>query len=173
MRAPQLALIAIALLGMACRPTTPRPYFAPVTGAPSGEIELDPLPATDALADVLKSDTFPVTRIERRDGYIETAWFDVRTKQPVTGRILGPDIVQIRAWVNPAKLHTSRVTIETTYRPLADPSLSDRQLDRQVPPDHPVGKRVIEIVTELAKLYSSTPEPAPAPARDSTATPEQ
>lgn len=171
MRTRLLALIVTASLGVACRPTTPRPYFAPVTGAPSGEIELDPIPATDAIADVLRSDSFPVTKVERRDGYVETAWFDAGTKQPVTGRILGPDIVQIRAWINPAKLHTSRVTIETTYRPLADPSLSPRELDRQVPPDHPVGKRVVEIVTELAKLYSHTPEPEPS-RRDSTATPE-
>lgn len=173
MRPWRLALAIAVTVSMACRPTTPRPYFGPVTGAPSGEIELDLIPATDAIADVLKSDTFPVTRVERRDGYVETAWFDVRTKQPVTGRILGPDIVQIRAWVNPAKLHTSRVTIETTYRPLADPSLSPRELDRQVPPDHPVGKRVVEIVTELAKLYAHTTEPEPAAGRDSSAARDQ
>ncbi len=168
MRPTILALAIAVTASLACRPTTPRPYFAPVTGAPSGEIELDPIPATDAIADVLKSDSFPVTKVERRDGYVETAWFDAGTKQPVSGRILGPDIVQIRAWVNPAKLHTSRVTIETTYRPLADPSLSPRELDRQVPPDHPVGKRVVEIVTELAKLYAHTTEPEPAAGRDST-----
>lgn len=165
MRTPLLLFAVSGALLLGCRPTTPRPYYPPVTGAPAGEIELDVVPATDALADVLRSDSFPVTRVERRDGYIETAWFDAATKAPVTGRVLGPDVVQIRAWVNPAKLHTSRVTIETTYRPLADPSLTPRELDRQVPPDHPVGKRVLEIVTELAKLYAGTTEPeAAAPA---------
>jgi hypothetical protein len=172
MRLPLLAaFVAAAVLG--CKPTTPRPYFPPVTGAPAGEIELDVVPATEAIADVLRSDSFPLRRVEPRDGYLETHWFDARTKAPVSGRILGPDVVQIRAWVNPAKRHSSRVTIETTYRPLADPSLPPRELDHQVPPDHPVGKRVIEIVTELARLYAGTADPVPTVRRDTTSQDEE
>jgi hypothetical protein len=47
--------------------------------------------------------------------------------------------------------------VETVFRPLADPSLSSRELDRQVPPDHPIAKRITEILTQLAKLYSTEP----------------
>jgi hypothetical protein len=39
------------------------------------------------------------------------------------------------------------------YRPIANPALDQRDLDTQVPPDHPVGQRISQIVTELAKLY--------------------
>lgn len=153
--------ILLLLLLAACSPFTTRPYFPPVTGAAQAEIELDLEDATETLAAVLRSDSLPVTRVELRDGYIETAWFDATTKAPTGSRRLGPDVVQIRAWVDPSRQGYSVLTVETVYRPLADPSLSPRDLDRQVPPDHIVGKRVTEIVIELARLYSSEAPPAP------------
>ena len=148
--------LSLALVA-ACKATTTRPYFPPLTGAPQTEIELAVRPATEALADVLKGDSLPVTRVEPRDGLVETAWFNVHDKQVSHGRRLGPDVVQVRAWVDPSRPGHSRIVIETVFRPLADPSLSPRELDRQVPPDHPVGKRMTEIVTELARLYSTEP----------------
>ena len=69
-------------------------------------------------------------------------------------------MVQVRAWVDPSRHGYSRITIETVYRPLADPSLAVRDLDQQVPPDHPIGKRMEEVVHELVRLYSSEPQPA-------------
>jgi hypothetical protein len=150
---------ALVLLALACQPVTARPYFPPVTGAVQAEIRLEPKNATAALADVLEADSLPVAKVVVRDGYLETDWFRVGSKQVARERLLGPSVVQIRAWVDPTRSGYSRLTVETVYRPLADASLSPRDLDRQVPPDHPVGKRVTEIVTELAKLYS--PETAP------------
>ncbi len=146
--------LAMTVAALACSPATTRPYYPPVTGAAQAEVELEVKSATGALADVLKSDSLPVTRVEVRDGFIETAWFDARTKQPTHARRLGPEVVQVRAWVDPTRSGYSRLTVETIYRPLADPSRSPRDLDRQVPADHPVGKRMEEIVTELAKLYA-------------------
>jgi len=150
---------SLLLVLAACHPATPRPYFPPVTGAAQVEIELGVRAATDALADVLKGDSLPLTRVEPGDGYLETAWFDVHTHRPTRHRVLGPDVVQVRAWVDPSRPDHSLVTVETVYRPVADPSLSARDLDRQVPPDHPVGKRMVEVITELAKLYTTEPAP--------------
>jgi hypothetical protein len=146
------ALLAVGV--SACSPATTRPYYPPVTGAAQAEVELEVRSATGALADVLKSDSLPVTRVVVRDGFIETAWFDARTKLPTHARRLGAEVVQVRAWVDPTRSGHSRLTVETVYRPLADASLSPRELDRQVPADHPIGKRMEEIVTELAKLYA-------------------
>jgi hypothetical protein len=149
-----LSALAVALVLTGCSPATTRPYYPPVTGAAQVEVELEVQGATGVLADVLKSDTLPVTTVEVRDGYIATDWFDIHTKKPVSGRALGPDVVQIRAWVDPTRSGHSKMTVETVFKPLADPSRSPRDLDQQVPPDHPMGKRVEQIVTELAKLYS-------------------
>lgn len=155
------ALIGLVAAIAACSPATSRPYFPPVPGAVQVEIELEMRDATETLAAVLRSDSLPVTRVEVRDGYIETAWFNAGTKRATSRRRLGPDVVQVRAWIGPSRQGHSTIVVETVHRPLADPSLSPRDLDRQVPPDHPVGKRVSEIVTELARLYSSEDSPQP------------
>lgn len=156
-----LGAALLMVLVVSCKATTTRPYFPPVTGAPTTEIELGVKEATQALADVLKGDSLPVTRVAPRDGLVETEWFEVQSKQPTHARPLGPEVVRVRAWVNPSKPNHSRIILETVYRPLADPSLPVRDLDRQVPPDHPIGKRMTEVLTELARLYSSEPEPTP------------
>jgi len=154
MRLRGSAVFIVGLLALGCRPYSPRPSFPPVTGAPMGEINLEVAAATEALADVFRSDSLPLRRVELRDGYLETDWFDVGSKQPTRTRRLGPAVVQIRAWVDPSKPGSSRMTVETVFRPLADPSLPARDLDRQVPRDHPTAKRVAEVVEELVKLYA-------------------
>lgn len=157
----KFAFCAAALLGVlaaGCKAGTLRPYFPPVTGAPQTEIELKVPDATEALTDVLKGDSIPVAKFSTRDGFVESEWFKADTKSPTHARKLGDDVVQVRAWVDPSRPGHSRIVIETVYRPLADPSLSGRELDRQVPPDHPIGKRMNEIITQLAKLYTTEPD---------------
>lgn len=148
--------LAVALLA-GCKPGTVRPAFAPVTGAPKIEVELKTKQATEVLGDILKGDSLPVTRIDSRDGLIETAWFRTTDSKATHARPLGPGVVQVRAWIDPSRAGFSYVTLETVYRPIADPSLAPRELDRQVPPDHPVGKRMKQIVIELSRLYSDEP----------------
>lgn len=156
---PAIALVGFAVAG--CQTATTRPYYPPVIGAPTTEIELTVKDATEALADVLKGDSIPLARVVPRDGMIESAWFDVGSKKATHARRIGSDVVRVRAWVDPSRPNHSRIILETVYRPLADPSLPDRDLDRLVPPDHVIGKRMAEIITELARLYSSEPaEPA-------------
>jgi hypothetical protein len=152
-----LALLML-MAATACKPATSRPFYPPVTGAAQVEIELETRNATTALADVLRSDSLPLAKVAPRDGYLETEWFTVATRRPTGARRLGPNVVQIRAWIDPTRLGHSRLTVETVYRPLADPSLPTRELDRQVPVDHPIGKRMTEIVTELARLYAGVGE---------------
>lgn len=148
-----LGLLCTALV-LGCKPYSPRPFYPPVVGAPMGEINLSVRAATEALADVFRSDSLPLGRVELADGYLETVWFDAATRRPTGARRLGPEVVQVRAWVDPAKPGSSRMTVETIFRPLADPSLPARNLDRQAPADHPTARRVAEIVEQLVKLYA-------------------
>jgi hypothetical protein len=152
MKCPAAGLLCLAL-ALGCRAYSPRPSFPPVVGAPMGEINLPVRAATEALVDVFRADSLPLNRVELADGYIESEWFDADSKQPTTARRLGAEVVQVRAWVDPAKPGSSRMTVETVFRPLADPSLPARDLDRQVPADHPVARRIAEIVEQLVKLY--------------------
>jgi hypothetical protein len=127
------------------------------------EVELQSPQATEVLAEILKGDTIPLTRVDTRDGLIESAWFRTSDKKPAGGRPVGPETVRVRAWVDPSRSGYSYITIETVFHPVADPSLTSRQLDQQVPSDHPVGRRMAQIVTEMGRLYGDPEEP-PAPA---------
>ncbi len=158
----RLLCLTLALL-VGCKPGTVRPAFAPVIGAPKIEIELKTKQATEILGEILKNDSLPVTRVDTRDGLIETDWFRSSDHQVVHDRPLGPEVVRVRAWVDPSRTGYSYITLETVFRPVADPSRAPRDLERQVPPDHPVGQRMTQVITELARLYSDEPpEPAGA-----------
>lgn len=143
---PCLAVLA------GCQASTTRPSFGPVTGAASVILETAGPHATTLLAERLKAESIPVTRVEPRDGFLETPWFDT-TGRPTGKRPLGPNVVRVRGWIDPEKPGFSRLTVETLYRDIADPSLPERELDREVAPDHPVSKRVRAVLDSLRKRY--------------------
>ena len=159
-RALVLAGAVTAALGVACRPVTTRPPFPPVPEAASTEIRLSPSEATRLLAEALRADSIPPARIELRDTWLETGWFLAATGQPVHHRATGPDVVRVRAWADPTHPGNSKVVVETVYRPLADPSLPQRELDRQVPRNHPVAIKVRATLQDLVKRYGGPPQPA-------------
>jgi hypothetical protein len=162
MRARALAAVLGGLLA-ACRPDTTRPSFTPLPEAASTEIRLGAQEATKQLAEALLADSLPPARVRLRDAYLETAWLDSATGRPTSRRPIGTDVVRIRAWVDPGRPGTSVLTIETLYRPLADPSLPDRELERQVPRDHPVAVKVVQVLEAMLKRYGGPPRAQPQP----------
>lgn len=163
-------LVSVMLIG--CKATTGRPGFVPFPEAEHTEIGFNladedesVFMVTDTIAARLQADSIPVNRVIRVDGYLETPWFDAKTLQPTTRRPLGPDVVRVRAWVDPSKPGFARVEIETVYVPRADPSVPDRELEAPVPAVHPVNIRVGEMLRKLAEKYGVPPdqqEPKPA-----------
>jgi hypothetical protein len=147
-----LVLVTAVLLA-ACQANTTRPTFGPVKGAPAVVLRMEVPRATTMLADALKADTIPVSKIEPRDGFLETPWFDSATGHPTRKQPLGGDVVRVRAWVDPEKPGYSRLTVETLFRNKADPSLPERELDRAVAPDHPTAVRVRAVLDSLRKRY--------------------
>jgi hypothetical protein len=153
-----LAGVAALALGAGCQPVTTRPAFPPVPEAAFTEIRLSPSEATRLLAEALKADSIPAARVELRDTWLETGWFAASTGQPVHHRPIGPDVVRVRAWADPTHPGNSKVVVETVYRPLADPSLPQRELDRQVPRNHPVAIKVRATLQDLVKRYGGPPQ---------------
>jgi hypothetical protein len=47
--------------------------------------------------------------------------------------------------------------VEVVHRPLVDPSLSDRELDRLVPPDHPGRDLGVELIETMQDRFGSPP----------------
>jgi hypothetical protein len=138
-----------------------QPGFPPMPEARQGQIELDPQEATKKLAEAMTAAGLPVDEVATREGFVSTAWYDTTTKRQVSGRALGADDVRIRAWVMPWKYGWSEITMEAVYRPLADPSLPERELERSVRYDHPARVAIREIMQRMG--VTSTLAEADAP----------
>jgi hypothetical protein len=153
----------ITLVGLAaCQPGTTRPPFPPVPEAATTEIRLVPREATRLLAEALQADSLPARRVRLRDAYLESDWLDSAGGRHTRARPIGAHVVKLRAWADPTRPGFSRMTVETVYRPLADPSLPERELDRQVPREHPVAVKVRTALQEMVKKYGGPPAPEPA-----------
>jgi hypothetical protein len=154
----RVRLVAVAAL-VACQPATTRPPFPPAPQAATSEIRLPPGEITRLLAETFRADSIPVRRVEERDAWLETSWFDAASGARVRQRPIGDRAVQVRAWADPTRPGSSKVTVETVYRPVADPSLAERELDRQVPREHPVAIKVRAALQDLVKRFGGPPAP--------------
>lgn len=143
----------LAGLAAACLLSTSRPGFEPLPGTQTAEVRLAPAAATQRLGEALRADSIPVTQVEPRDGYVQTPWFDAATGRPTGRSPLGPDVVRVRGWVNPGRYGHSDLRVEVAYRALSDPSVPERELERPVPPDHPVRIRVQAVLDTLAHRF--------------------
>ncbi len=153
----------------ACQPTTTRPPFPPLPEAPGREVRLPVPMATRRLAEALKADSIPAQKVRIRDGYIETPWFDARNGRPASQRrAIGPSVVRIRAWADPARPGSSQLTVETLYRPRVDPSLPHRELEREVSREHPVAKKVEAVLQRLVERFGGPPPPPAQPPEAAT-----
>ena len=156
---------AWAVAGLiACSPATSRPPFPPVPQAATTEVRLPPREATRLLAEALLADSIPTTRVDLRDSWLETGWFDPSSGQRTKRRPMGPNVVRVRAWADPTHPGNSKLIVETLYHPAVDASLPERELDRQVPRDHPVAIKVRGALQALVKRYGGPPAQAPPPA---------
>ena len=170
MRLVRLAL-GVAVVG--CHPETTRPAIVPVPEAASTEIRLGPQEATNRLAEAMVADSIPLARVRARDGYIESRWIDSASGHATRRWPLGTSVVRVRAWADPGRPGNAVLTVETVYRPLADPSVPERELERQVPKTHPVAVKVQAELADLLKRWGGPPppetakEPAPNPPQES------
>jgi hypothetical protein len=141
----------LVALAAGCSPFTTRPAITPLPEAAAIEVRLPVQEATRELAAALQADSIPARRVRLRDGYLESGWFDSQTGRP--GNTL--------------------LIVETLYRPLADPSLPERELEKQVPRDHPVAVKVDSALAGLVKRYGGPPSPEARPPAAPVPEPEE
>jgi hypothetical protein len=157
--------LAAALLALlSCQPYTTRPSFGPLPTAAEAFVDESVARTTTLLSEGLAADSIPVSRVEPKDGYLETGWFNPYTGAATTARPLGDSVVRVRAWVNAYGEERASIRAETALRPLANPSLPARELDQQAPADNPAAVRVARVLATLARRYpvpgATPPEPA-------------
>jgi hypothetical protein len=152
-------IVGVACLA-ACRPDTTRPAITPYPEAAGVELRLGQPEAIRRLAEALQAESLTPARVRLRDGYLETGWLDSATGRPTTRRPLGTDVVRLRGWADPGRPGKTVLTVETLYRPFADPSLPDRELERQVPRTHPTAVKVESVLAALRERYGGPPPAA-------------
>ncbi len=114
---------AVALCVAACTPVSTRPTFGPIPEALHAVINAPPATVAQAAAQLLAADTIPVRFVNARDAWLETKDF--------------AGTHRLRLWADPDVPGRSRVTIEAVYRPIEDPSRTQRDLERASPPGSP------------------------------------
>lgn len=145
----RLVLVAVALGAAACDPGTTRPDLLPFPEARSFEVARDRGAAIGLLADRLRADTIPVGRVDTLDAWLETPWFDAGTRRLVRGDHVGMQFVKLRAWADPARPTHAELIVELAYRPVADPSLPGRMLERPLPETHYFARHLDSLLNRL------------------------
>jgi hypothetical protein len=139
------------LLLLACDPGTTRPDLTPFPEARTIEVLGDRDGALSVLQYALRTDSIPIARVSAQDHWLESPWFDARTLAPAGDDGLGTGVVKLRGWAEPSRQGASLLTVELVYRPMADPSLPWRELERPVPSSDSIYVRVgraLKVVTD-------------------------
>ena len=144
--------LLLLLLG-SCRATTSRPTYVPLPSAAVAQVELDVPQATRALAETMAKDSIALSKIREEDGFIDSGWLDAKTLEHTGARPLGQDVVRVRAWINPDKMYWSQIVVEGSWRPMDDPSRPERELDAPLPDDHPLQKRLGDVIRKMIEQY--------------------
>ncbi len=130
-RIPHSALLFL----FACSPATTRPSFLPYPQALVAVVDAPAATIVPEAVGWLVSQGFRADWSSPGDGYVETAWFNVRTRQSVQGANPGDLLhtIKIRCWADPNVPGKSQLTVEAIYRPILDPSRPERDLEIIVP----------------------------------------
>jgi hypothetical protein len=166
-----IAVAALSVLALGCSPQTTRPTLIPFPEALTNETYAIPPKAIDMLAHGLQDDSIPVRRIEIVDGWLDSGWFEVETQAVATGPFTGTDVVRVRGWADPGRPKYSDLTVEAVYRKAVDPSQPPRDMERALPNDHPVMKRIKRVLDVLGARKGLREAEAEEDARKAAANP--
>jgi hypothetical protein len=146
------------MLAAACTPVTTRPAFAPFPEAPAVVLDAPPLRVLGEVRSWLTEAGLRLDRASVEDRFVETAWYDTRTRRSESGRgeELDPrSTVKIRCWIDPDAPGKSKLTVEAVVRPLLDPSRTERDLEVIAPADHE-GRKLVDRLLETVKQKLGT-----------------
>ena len=156
-------LILLSLL-LACDPNTTRPRVVPFPDdASTDSVRAKTPAATERLLAALTAEDIPIAFSSTKDGYVQSPWLNAETLKPTDARPIGMNVVRIRGWVNPFAPGYSTIIVEAAYRPYADPSLPERELERPLPKDHPVRLRLDTVLLRIPKNRAGIMAPLPPP----------
>ncbi len=133
---PSFRLSIAFVLSLSCNPATTRPDFMPLPEAPSVVLYARPPRVAAEVQTWLVAQGLKVEVASVQDAYVETAWSGT---------------FKIRCWADPDAPGKSRLTVEAVYRPVLDPSRTERDLEVLVPAEHEGAKLVDRMIGDLKK----------------------
>jgi hypothetical protein len=148
--------LAVGLLA-ACTPVTKRPDFQPFPHAPSLVLMARPPQVIAFLVTLVEAESLRIRRVSPRDGYLETDWYDTRTRRSYRGAHV-PDLarsVKLRGWADPYVPGETVLTLEVAYRPRYDPSRTDRDMEAPVSKDQDGGGLAGELLGKLRERFGT------------------
>jgi len=148
----------------ACTPVTTRPDFLPDPQASRLVLDAPPARVTPEIAVLVAAESLQVERVNVRDGYVETTWYDTRSRRSFRGAGDVPDLaatVKIRCWADPYVPGQTQLTVETVSRPRYDPSRTERDLEVVVPKTH-AGRAIADSLVAALKKRFGIPNSAPS-----------
>jgi hypothetical protein len=155
-----LGLAAVLAIAACVRLGGLRPRFGPLPGSVALELETQPETAIGAAAREVQAAGLRVAVADPAEGYLETAWYDVRRRATVSGRARDLDqIVRMRFFADPLAGKT-RLAAECVRRIADDPSQPERDLERMAPDSSP-GRVLLDSI--LSRLKTAYPPSAPVP----------
>lgn len=149
---------AIALCLAACNPTTTRPDFLPLPQARAAQIFARPQQVIPELATLVAAESLRIRRQNLRDGYLETDWFDTRTRRSFRDGAAVADLahaVKLRCWADPYVPGQTILTLEVAYRLRYDPSRTGRELESLVPAGQPGDTLAANLLAQLQRRFGS------------------
>jgi hypothetical protein len=164
-----VASISVAWLS-SCTPVTTRPDFRPGPRALVAILNARPDRVTLGIDSLVPAESLEVAHFNVRDGYVETAWYDVRAHRARHHERDIADLsatVKIRFWADPWVPGQTRLTVEPVYRPRIDPSRVERDLEVIVSKENEGYKIAEKLVDKLKarfgvpKAVASPPPPTP------------
>ena len=128
-----LATITTAL---ACNPAGTRPFYEPFLRAAADTVNFEPEAVMEAALTEIEARGMTVRRYNAEEGYLETAWFDLRDSTS-HGSATSPDsVIKLRVWSDRLQRRQAEFRVEIVYPASLDPSLPERENTRQVPTTH-------------------------------------
>src|SRR2546427_106158 len=131
-RNPKSAIRNFVFLLAACTPVTTRPDFRPDPRALVVILNARPERVTVGIDSLVPAESLEVRRFNVRDGYVETEWYDTKARRTRHRDRAVTDLgatVKIRFWADPWVPGQTRLTVEPVYRPRADPSRTERDVE--------------------------------------------
>lgn len=140
----------------ACTPVTTRPDFRPDPRALVVTLNARPERVTVGVDSVVTAESLVVDRFNVRDGYLETAWYDTKARRTRRRDRDVTDLaatVKLRFWADPWVPGQTRLTVEPVYRPRADPSRTERDVEVILSKDDEGYKIAQRLVDKLKERF--------------------